>query len=351
MVRSGTQEWLEKLKLVCKLRGVDDVASVIPERLTGGAFAVYLQLAKWDKRLASLFGGISDKAPASAFVAVLPEDVRQLLRIGSRMEDLDLNQVLARVRAVIRDDSPIESSSSEACLGTIADHGAAPRLAAASQRVFGKRARRGDISASLLSWRSVSEVLPSAMVSVEGVHRRVLVDTGCSRSIVHVSCCRVWTKGAIDMVTVSEEKWQCEGTEKPKICVVANTVVGVDEPDFSATYDPLSICWTSARKWSEGKKPGVLRNTVEAYSAPPEARDLYEEELQKWIDDVWLLPYGPVKGLIPLMAVVQRNKKKVRPVMDFRELNAHIDTFTADSDVCSDRLREWQRQWENVLCD
>ena len=37
-------EWLEKLELVCKLRGVTDVASVIPLRLNGGAFAVYLQL-------------------------------------------------------------------------------------------------------------------------------------------------------------------------------------------------------------------------------------------------------------------------------------------------------------------
>ncbi|KAG0727855.1 hypothetical protein GWK47_033755 [Chionoecetes opilio] len=89
----------------------------------------------------------------------------------------------------------------------------------------------------------------------------------------------------------------------------------------------LSNCWTAAWKWSGGKEPGVLRNTVEAYSVPPEARDLYEEELQKWIEDGWLLPYdehkyGPAKGLISLMAVVQRNKKKVRPVMDFRELNA-----------------------------
>ena len=75
--------------------------------------------------------------------------------------------------------------------------------------------------------------------------------------------------------------------------------------------------------------------------------------IQKWIEDGWLLPYdehkyGPAKGLIPLMAIVQRNKKKVRSVMDFRELNAHIDVFMADSDVCSDRLREWQRQGVNV---
>lgn len=164
-------EWLEKLELVCKLRGVDDVASVIPLRLTGGAFAVYLQLGEADRkrtekvkeallaafavdpyvayeqfvsrklrsrespdvylaelrRLASLFGGMSDRALACAFVAGLPEDVRELLRAGSRMEALDLNQILARARAVIRDDTP--RPSSEACLG------AAPR-AAPSQRCY-----------------------------------------------------------------------------------------------------------------------------------------------------------------------------------------------------------------------
>ncbi|KRX74583.1 hypothetical protein T4E_5889, partial [Trichinella pseudospiralis] len=31
-------EWLEKVELVCKLRDISDVASVIPLRLTGGAF-------------------------------------------------------------------------------------------------------------------------------------------------------------------------------------------------------------------------------------------------------------------------------------------------------------------------
>jgi len=48
------------------------------------------------------------------------------------------------------------------------------------------------------------------------------------------------------------------------------------------------------------------------------------------------------------MAVVQQNKAKVRPVMDFRELNAHVDAFTASADVCADKLREWRRQGIHV---
>lgn len=43
-VAQSAAEWLEKLELICKVRGVSDVANVIPLRLTGSAFAVYLQL-------------------------------------------------------------------------------------------------------------------------------------------------------------------------------------------------------------------------------------------------------------------------------------------------------------------
>ena len=37
-------EWIQKLELICKLRNISDVASVISLRLSGGAFTVYLQL-------------------------------------------------------------------------------------------------------------------------------------------------------------------------------------------------------------------------------------------------------------------------------------------------------------------
>ena len=49
---------------------------------------------------------------------------------------------------------------------------------------------------------------------------------------------------------------------------------------------------------------------------------------------------GEPKGLIPLMVIVQQNKSKVRPVLDFRELNGFIDVYTAKADVCSLKRRE-----------
>ena len=42
-------EWLEKLELVCKLRGITELHTVVPLRLTAGAFSVYQQLTSSEK--------------------------------------------------------------------------------------------------------------------------------------------------------------------------------------------------------------------------------------------------------------------------------------------------------------
>ena len=67
----------------------------------------------------------------------------------------------------------------------------------------------------------------------------------------------------------------------------------------------------------------------------------------------WLVPYkeeelGPPKGLIPLIAVLQQHKSKVCPAMDFWQLNHHVDVFTAKTDVCAAKLREWRQKGSNV---
>lgn len=117
-------EWLKKLELVCRLRGVTELHNIVPLRLTEGAFSVYQQLdskskGSYDKiksaltsafavkfiayerfisrrlhadesvdvyladlrRLAVLFGGIPDDGLSYAFVAGLPASARHVLRI------------------------------------------------------------------------------------------------------------------------------------------------------------------------------------------------------------------------------------------------------------------------------
>lgn len=139
--------WLMRAEMLCQLKGVAAEA-VIPLRLAGGAFHVWSQLPATDRcsleavrgalysafaldqyaayeafaarrlmpgeaadvfladlrRLATLFGGLPDRALVCAFVAGLPDTVRQTIRAGSRAEGSDLTTVLARARAVLSDE-------------------------------------------------------------------------------------------------------------------------------------------------------------------------------------------------------------------------------------------------------
>ena len=135
--------------------------------------------------------------------------------------------------------------------------------------------------------------------------------------------------------------------EKP-VCAIE-----IDEPDFCVSFDASEKAWTVTWKWSDDAEPHALRNGVTEYSIPTSARLSYETEIEECITNRWLEPYddvklGPATGLIPLMAIVQQNKDKVRPMMDFRELNSHVDVFTANADVCADKIREWRRLGTNV---
>lgn len=139
--------WMTRAEMLCQLRGVA-AETVIPLRLAGGAFHVWSQLpaasrcsleavrdalyaafaldqyAAYEmfaarrlmpgesadvfladlRRLAALFGGVPERALACAFVAGLPDTVRQTIRAGSKAEGLDLSTVLTRARAVISDE-------------------------------------------------------------------------------------------------------------------------------------------------------------------------------------------------------------------------------------------------------
>lgn len=253
----------------------------------------------------------------------------------------------------------------------------------------------------------MNQALPITAVSVDGTRLDALVDTGCSVSIAHVSCCKSWRRQDVRIVTMGERVHRCEGTgvvclklsggatvnidvyvvssktlgfsfilgmnaivalggvtvrrgrdvafgvESAPVCAAASATPTIDERDFSVTHDTLSNVWVASWKWTEGAEPELLKNQVNEYSVSREVRTLYEDELRTWIQAGWLIPYdeqryGPAKGLIPLMAVVQQNKAKVRPVMDFRELNTHISAFTAESDVCAAKMREWRSQGTNV---
>ncbi|KFD62540.1 hypothetical protein M514_09025 [Trichuris suis] len=242
---------------------------------------------------------------------------------------------------------------------------------------------------------------------VDSVVRCALVDSGCKRCIVYAPCCRKWETHPVCLKTISGDELRCIGmgymrlmvpgaraTEVDVIvsdrrplgfdfvlgmsairllggalldsegyvqfnpfstpaCAGASAVMRIDEKNFVVTYDTTARSWTAAWKWANGNAPEVLQNAKMEYPPAAASRAAYEEELMSWIRNGWLIQhderkFGPARALIPLMAVVQRNKGKVRPVLDFRELNTHIDTFTANCDVCAHKLREWRRQGTDV---
>ena len=89
------------------------------------------------------------------------------------------------------------------------------------------------------------------------------------------------------------------------------------------------------------------------YAIPASARLSYQAEIEEWITNGWLEPYddnklGPSKGLLQLMTIVQQNKYKVWPLLDFRELKSRVDAFLANPHVCADKKREWRRVGTNV---
>jgi hypothetical protein len=83
-------------------------------------------------------------------------------------------------------------------------------------------------------------------------------------------------------------------------------------------------------------------------------RQGFDKEAAQWVADGWLVPHdvevhGPVKGLIAFMAKDERRKGRVRPIMDYREMNKRIISNPGtDCAVCPEKLRRWRKMGENV---
>lgn len=149
------------------------------------------------------------------------------------------------------------------------------------------------------------------------------------------------------------------GTRNVRIACTAKSAAvskGVTSPleivdkDFIARF--ANGQWVVSWRWT-GKEPERLQTRVSEYNSTriPGVRERYDAEIQKWIENGWLVRWdGPVKGIVPLLAVVQPTKDKVRPVMDYRELNDFVECHTGDECVaiCADKVRKW-RQWEGEV--
>ena len=130
------------------------------------------------------------------------------------------------------------------------------------------------------------------------------------------------------------------------------------KPEISLINEDYSVYfmdgkWTLRWKWSNSNQPEYLKNNTTEYGIPNIARQRYESEIERWITQGILQDLDfdekEIKGIIPLFSVIQPNKDKVRPVMDFRELNSFLSTHTADADVCSEKLRHWRSKFSDNI--
>ncbi|XP_043211053.1 uncharacterized protein LOC122375611 [Amphibalanus amphitrite] len=158
--------------------------------------------------------------------------------------------------------------------------------------------------------------------------------------------------GGVMIASPSDVKFCGKPTTPPTPPGLEDELV-VDTPDFSVRFDADQRAWTMSWKWEDEAEPASLSSSVPEYAVSAEARQEFEAELQTWIDNGWLIPYdqsvyGPPRGLLPLMAVEQGSKCKVRPCLDYRQLNSHVPAHTAEADVCTDTLRRWRRHGKNL---
>eukprot|EP00794_Sanderia_malayensis_P011568 gene11568-12763_t len=126
--------------------------------------------------------------------------------------------------------------------------------------------------------------------------------------------------------------------EASKLTDTKNAFI-IKDVDFLGKFD--GEYWTVEWFW-KNRKPPKLENKIGLYNRglEGEKNDKFEKAVDQWIEEGILIPWnGAVEnGILPLMAVEQPTKNKVRPVLDYTELNKAVECHTGDDvlDVCSE---------------
>lgn len=121
-------------------------------------------------------------------------------------------------------------------------------------------------------------------------------------------------------------------------------VLKIKDRDFEARFDGEK--WLVRWKWKN--EIPELKNRVKHYRCMEneKIKKGAEEEIERWIcEGILTKVKSREKGFLPLMAIEQPTKNKIRPVIDFRELNSYIECNTGDEvDVCDETLRKWRKK-------
>ncbi|XP_068240111.1 uncharacterized protein [Palaemon carinicauda] len=153
--------------------------------------------------------------------------------------------------------------------------------------------------------------------------------------------------GAFGVASVGQEIKHRLGGENDNN---SSTVV-IEDPDSHARFGGKK--WTVRWFW-ENNETVTLKNKVSCYDEKLDGwkKEEFEKEVDRWIVEGILVPWKEKVdvGIIPLMAVKQPTKNRMRPVLYFKELNVNVKCHTGDdvTDVCSETLRKWRQTGENA---
>ena len=215
------------------------------------------------RRLSVLFEGISDQGLACASMRGLPDRVKSLLRASNRMDGLSIDQQLARVRASMKDNT-IKAG-----------------LAIAAVQATQDKTKSPDC-------RDLYDFIICHRCNGPNHFAKDRKRPGTGKRAPKIRCYKCKVLGHID---------------RP-VCAA----ITIDKPDFHAEFDQNKKIWVVSWKWSKNQTPPELGNKAAEYLVPKQLRAEFDNELRTWIDNGWMIPYpeeerGPLKGLIPLMAV------------------------------------------------
>jgi hypothetical protein len=146
------------------------------------------------------------------------------------------------------------------------------------------------------------------------------------------------------------------GHSRPLQCLAptveaAHPPIEVDDADFVAKFDGKS--WSIRWKWKENVEPANVRSPPN-YKVSGEHQEAFDKELETWIDEGILVRHdvslhGNVKAFIPMMAVWQPRKNKVRPVLDYRFINDSLESHTGScTSACDESLRRCRCRGGNI---
>mgnify|MGYP003417316483 FL=1 len=239
-------------------------------------------------------------------------------------------------------------------------------------------------------------------VRVDGVRRRALIDTGCTHTLVRNGVAKV---GAVDArrvrILLADGKYG-ESSETRDVClevvgkrmnvqciVLAEMLNGVDvivgmdvlmkvggmrvtsegvefdaegtvgcsvldslssehrilDPDYEAWFDGEK--WTV--KWFWNEREPCVRENIANYGISCDVKEKFDEEIDAWINEgILKRTDDEVEGILPLIAVVQQKKDKVRPVLNFKSVNRSVRSHTGDAQECRSELRKWRKMGDNI---